>query len=178
MTIWQTTTQSPIGALQILSTSEGLCAVIFGDRIDVTSRQVERRFGALPDLEEGDPHGAVAGLDRYFAGELAALDMLPVDAGGTPFQQRVWAALRKIEVGTTVSYSHIARDIGHETAVRAVGAANGQNPVAIVVPCHRVIGSNGTLTGYAGGIDRKRWLLEHERYAKPFGLAVSRSALS
>jgi len=172
MTIWQATTQSPVGPLHILSTETGLCAVIFGNRLDATSRQFARRFGANPDLRDGDPHGAVAALEKYFGGEISALDSLPVDAGGTDFQKSVWAALRKIGAGTTVSYADIARSIGNETAVRAVGAANGQNPIAIVVPCHRVIGSDGKLTGYAGGIDRKRWLLEHERYAKPFGLAA------
>jgi methylated-DNA-[protein]-cysteine S-methyltransferase len=109
-----------------------------------------------------DPAGAASALDRYFGGDLRALDALAVDTGGTPFQQRVWIALRAIPVGTAVSYSALARTIGMPRAVRAVAAANGANPVAIVIPCHRVIGADGSLTGYGGGLARKRWLLAHE----------------
>ncbi|MEO8701524.1 MAG: methylated-DNA--[protein]-cysteine S-methyltransferase [Kofleriaceae bacterium] len=110
-----------------------------------------------------DPGGVTTALRRYFAGELAALDALPVVFEGSEFQCRVWNALRELRPGETCSYGHIARRIGQPTAVRAVGLANGANPVAIVVPCHRVIGANGTLTGYGGGLERKRWLLDHER---------------
>ena len=104
-------------------------------------------------------------LDEYFAGHLAVLDEIPVELNGTSFQQRVWNALRAIRAGTTSSYGSLARTIGAPSAVRAVGAANGANPVALIVPCHRVIGSNGSLTGYGGGLDRKRWLLQHEGVA-------------
>jgi len=102
-------------------------------------------------------------LTRYFAGETDALDVIDVEMNGTSFQRRVWAALRDVKAGTTVSYGEIARRIGAPSAVRAVGAANGANPVAIVVPCHRVIGGNGSLTGYGGGLERKQWLLRHEQ---------------
>jgi methylated-DNA-[protein]-cysteine S-methyltransferase len=102
-------------------------------------------------------------LAAYFAGDLRAFDGVALDAGGTPFQQRVWAALREIPAGDTISYLTLARRIGDPTAARAVGAANGANPIAIVVPCHRVIASDGRLSGYAGGVHRKRWLLDHER---------------
>src|SRR5208283_2077845 len=98
-----------------------------------------------------------------FAGDLRVLDLLPVETGGTAFQRQVWQSLREIPCGTTVSYGQLAERIGRPSAVRAVGLANGANPVAVVVPCHRVIGSNGSLTGYGGGIERKRWLLNHER---------------
>ena len=98
----------------------------------------------------------------YFAGDLGAIDRIDVATGGTPFQREVWAALRTIRVGTTMSYGALASHIGRAKAVRAVGAANGSNPVSIVVPCHRVIGADASLTGYGGGIERKRWLLEHE----------------
>jgi methylated-DNA-[protein]-cysteine S-methyltransferase len=162
MILYHVTTQSPIGELHVVASRDGLCAVAFEDRWELTLRQLERRFRGSIAFEEGDPHSAADRLDAYFDGDVAALDRLPVDAGGTEFQRRVWDALRRIPAGTTVSYGSLARDIGHEAAVRAVGAANGQNPVAIVVPCHRVIGGNGQLTGYAGGLDRKRWLLEHE----------------
>lgn len=109
-----------------------------------------------------DPGGFTTVLRRYFDGELSAIDRLPVEPGGTPFQREVWNALRKIPCGTTISYGQLARRIGRPQAVRAVGLANGSNPVPIVVPCHRVIGSDGSLTGYGGGLNRKRWLLEHE----------------
>ena len=93
---------------------------------------------------------------------MASLDEVDVELHGTDFQQRVWHALRSVAAGTTSSYAELARKVGAPAAVRAVGAANGANPVAVVLPCHRIIGSNGTLTGYGGGLDRKRWLLNHE----------------
>jgi methylated-DNA-[protein]-cysteine S-methyltransferase len=102
-------------------------------------------------------------MKNYFAGELGAIDNLPVKTAGTPFQRAVWSALREIPRGATESYGKLAQRIGRPTAVRAVGLANGSNPIGIVVPCHRVIGAYGSLTGYGGGMERKRWLLEHER---------------
>lgn len=120
------------------------------------------------DAPGGTPPGADAALDRavgqleeYFAGTRTDFD-LPLAAAGTPFQQRVWTALRDIPYGATESYGSLARRLGAPGASRAVGLANGRNPIPIVVPCHRVIGSTGTLTGYAGGVERKRWLLDHE----------------
>jgi methylated-DNA-[protein]-cysteine S-methyltransferase len=107
----------------------------------------------------------VTALDAYFRGEVHAVDAIDVDPDGTSFQRRVWAALRTIPVGETTSYGAIARALGMPTASRAVGAANGANPIWIVVPCHRVIGASGALTGYAGGLDVKRRLLAHEREA-------------
>ena len=101
-------------------------------------------------------------LDAYFAGELRAIDALRTQTTGTDFQRAVWQALRRIPTGHTLSYGLLAAKIGRPAAVRAVGLANGANPIAIVVPCHRVIGANSSLTGYGGGIERKRWLLEHE----------------
>ena len=115
--------------------------------------------------EAVDPGGLSAAMNAYFAGELAAIDALPVATGGTAFQRTVWRALREIPCGETISYAALARRIGRESAVRAVGFANGSNPISVVVPCHRVIGSDGSLTGYGGGIERKRWLLAHERHA-------------
>jgi methylated-DNA-[protein]-cysteine S-methyltransferase len=109
-----------------------------------------------------DPHGLSAAITQYFEGKLDAIDRIPVETGGTSFQQKVWRALRGIPCGSTTSYGQLARQIGHPAAVRAVGTANGANPVAVVLPCHRVIGANGSLTGYGGGIERKRWLLNHE----------------
>jgi len=101
-------------------------------------------------------------MRAYFKGDLDVIDKLPVATTGTAFQQAVWRALRKIKRGQTISYAELARRIGKPKAVRAVGLANGQNPISIVVPCHRVIGSDGSLTGYGGGLERKHWLLKHE----------------
>jgi methylated-DNA-[protein]-cysteine S-methyltransferase len=131
----------------------------------------ERMARALQGLTSGgstlrrvsDPCGLSSALRAYFDGRLEVLDTLPACGGGSAFQQRVWSALRLIPCGETRSYSELARFIGQPAAVRAVGLANGANPVGIVVPCHRVIGANGTLTGYGGGLERKRWLLNHER---------------
>jgi methylated-DNA-[protein]-cysteine S-methyltransferase len=113
--------------------------------------------------DQDDPSGIADALRRYFEGELHALDDVPVrfDAG-TPFQQEVWHALRTIPVGETISYAELARRVGRPTGFRAVGSANGRNPIAVVVPCHRVIAADGTLGGYSGGLDNKRWLLAHE----------------
>jgi methylated-DNA-[protein]-cysteine S-methyltransferase len=109
-----------------------------------------------------NPNGLSQAISNYFAGDLAAIDNLPTKTNGTPFQRQVWQALREIPLGTTISYGELAKRIGRPKAVRAVGLANGSNPVGVIVPCHRVIGSNGSLTGYGGGLNRKRWLLEHE----------------
>jgi len=154
--------ETPIGALRLVVSENALCGVGFVDRWAGLQRALKRRFGEVRLLRERNPAGASARLEAYFAGELPALDGLPVQTSGTPFQQQVWAALRRIEVGRTASYSEIARVIGSPAAVRAVGAANGSNPISIVIPCHRVIRADGDLCGYGGGIERKRWLLQHE----------------
>ncbi len=112
--------------------------------------------------------GAIRQLQEYFDGQRVTFE-IPLAADGTDFQRRVWMALRDIPFAQTVTYGDIAREIGNPKGVRAVGLANGRNPISIIVPCHRVIGHNGTLTGYGGGIERKRWLLEHE--ARHAGLA-------
>jgi methylated-DNA-[protein]-cysteine S-methyltransferase len=109
------------------------------------------------------PKDIVRALTNYFAGDLLGIDMIRVASGGTEFQRDMWSKLRGIPAGTTSTYGVVAAQLGRPRARRAVGAANGANPIAIVVPCHRVIGANGELTGYGGGIERKRWLLDHER---------------
>jgi methylated-DNA-[protein]-cysteine S-methyltransferase len=109
-----------------------------------------------------DPGGLSSAMRRYFKGEIGVLQELPVATSGTAFQTSVWKALRKINDGTAISYAELARRIGKPKAVRAAGLANGQNPIGVVVPCHRVIGSDGSLTGYGGGLHRKQWLLAHE----------------
>jgi methylated-DNA-[protein]-cysteine S-methyltransferase len=133
---------------------------------------VESQGSVLTALEFHDrpgnaPTGSIrARLEAYFGGELDALAGIEVELGGTPFQHRVWEELRRIPVGETISYGELARRIGRPKAVRAVGGANHQNPIGLVVPCHRVIGADGSLTGYGGGLHRKEWLLAHERGAK------------
>lgn len=119
-------------------------------------------FGNSEEADAPSPPALVDALGAYFAGHLAALDDLPVAPAGSAFQTRVWALLRTIPPGETRSYGDLAKVLGQPGAARAVGLANGANPIAIVIPCHRVIGANGTLTGYAGGMDRKAWLLRHE----------------
>jgi len=143
--------QSAIGLIELVGTTTGLKSLIF----------VEEQSGADLTVPPG-LYAAVEQLDDYFQGRRQQFS-LPLAPEGTPFQQRVWHELLTIPYGRTVSYLDIARAIGNERAVRAVGAANGQNPISIIVPCHRVIGSNGQLTGYGGGLWRKEWLLNHEQ---------------
>jgi methylated-DNA-[protein]-cysteine S-methyltransferase len=138
-------------------------------------REFEQRMQRLLDIHYGrggwtlkeanDPFGFSSALAAYMGGDLAAIETLDVETAGTEFQRKVWQGLREIPVGTTTSYGALAKRIGHPSAVRAVGLANGANPIGIVVPCHRVIGSDGSLTGYGGGLERKRWLLRHEASA-------------
>jgi methylated-DNA-[protein]-cysteine S-methyltransferase len=125
-----------------------------------------------------DPHGLSEVMRRYFAGEVEAIDHIPVQTAGTAFQRSVWKELRRIPGGRTVSYGKLAENLSRPLAVRAVGTANGSNPIGIVVPCHRVIGADGSLTGYGGGLPRKRWLLEHERkHANPIASEGSLTSL-
>ncbi len=154
--------ESPLGPLQLAVTERGLCALeLSGDVEAMRARLLENRPAARFGGSAGVQY-VTERLARYFDGELGALDELEVDVSGTPFQQKVWAALRRIPPGVTWSYRQLAIAIGRPGAVRAVGAANGQNPVAIVLPCHRVIAADGSLGGYAGGLERKAWLLRHE----------------
>jgi len=153
---------SPIGTLALVASPTGLCSVGFDADWARVREQLERRFGPVVFEPADDPGGAVGRLRRYFDGDLRAIDEIPVDTGGTPFQHQVWTTLRSIPVGRTWSYADMAVAVGRPSATRAVGAANGANPVGVVVPCHRVIGRNGRLTGYGGGLPRKVWLLRHE----------------
>ena len=148
------TIQSPIGDLMLISDGKALTGLYMNNE-----KHVARRTMAIRDKKTlKHPREQ---LQSYFAGELRAFD-LALAAEGTPFQQRVWRALCAIPYGETISYGELARRIGQPTAARAVGLANGQNPISIVVPCHRVIGADSSLTGYGGGLERKRWLLAHE----------------
>ena len=154
--------RSPVGVWALVASPRGVCLLHGGADWDAFGTELQRRFGPVSLADAKDPFEAVSRLRAYFAGELNAIDRLPVDLGGTAFQQSVWAALRRIPPGRTACYSDLAATIGRPTATRAVGAANGANPVAVVVPCHRVIGKGGSLTGYGGGLERKAWLLRHE----------------
>ena len=160
VTITTTDVDTPVGPLRIAVRDETVVACGFVDRFDGLVEQVDRRNPGARWVE-GDSSAAAA-LRAYVAGDTTAIDHLAVDTGGTPFQQRVWGALRTIPTGTTWSYTDLATATGSTTATRAVGSANGANPVSVVVPCHRVIRADGTLGGYGGGLDRKVWLLGHE----------------
>jgi methylated-DNA-[protein]-cysteine S-methyltransferase len=160
---------TPIGRLTLVVHDRRVCALAFPEHWPRARARLERRFGRVDLRRASDPADVVSRLQDYFAGRLDALAAIEVDTGGTLFQQTVWRALRAVPGGRTVSYGALARTIGAPGAVRAVGAANGANPVAIVIPCHRVIGSDGTLTGYGGGLHRKRWLLAHEADQLRFG---------
>src|SRR4051812_22581621 len=153
---------SPAGPIVLVAHATALVAVDFGEPEDRIWQLLQGRFGAIEAERADDPLGASSAMRAYLAGRLDALDTLPVDAGGTAFQRGVWAALRTIPAGTTWSYKRLAGRVGRPAAGRAVGLPNGAHPLGIVVPCHRVIGANGSLTGYGGGLARKRWLLEHE----------------
>ena len=152
---------SPVGTLTIAERAGRVCLLHFGPDGPAIDQMFDRWYPGEPRARR--PIVAIRDvLSRYFAGDVSVLDPIPVELNGTPFQKNVWQALRRIPGGTTISYAELAKRIGEPSAVRAVGTANGANPVAVIVPCHRVIGSNGKLTGYGGGLDRKQWLLEHE----------------
>jgi methylated-DNA-[protein]-cysteine S-methyltransferase len=160
---WRTNLDSPIGLLGLTATADGLAEIWLGG------------YGRAAPAGAGDrdPGGvlerASAQLREYFAGERTAFDV-PLAPSGTAFELNVWALLQRIPAGQTASYGELARKLGDPGMARAVGRANGQNPLPIVVPCHRVIGADGSLVGFSGGLERKRWLLEHEG-------ALARSAL-
>ena len=157
--------ETPLGEFFIVTDENGtLRLTTWADYETDLRPSLEHRYGKNGFTIEPGRHsgGPAESITRYFAGDLSAIDTLPVQTAGTPFQEQVWRALREIPCGTTISYATLAARIGRPSAIRAVGLANGSNPVGVVVPCHRVIGSDGSLTGYGGGIERKRWLLRHE----------------
>ncbi|MDE2134733.1 MAG: methylated-DNA--[protein]-cysteine S-methyltransferase [Alphaproteobacteria bacterium] len=154
---------TPIGAALIASDEEGNLRLFdWADHEDRWLPLLRARYGDVKLVSQHDPFGHARAVAAYMEGEVHAIDALPVAFAGTPFQNKVWQTLREIPAGGTLSYGALARKIDKPKAVRAVGLANGANPVAVVVPCHRVIGSDGSLTGYGGGLERKRWLLAHE----------------
>jgi methylated-DNA-[protein]-cysteine S-methyltransferase len=155
---------TPIGDALLVTDETGcLRALDWADYEDRMRRLLRLHYEATP-LEAGAaPAGVKQALQNYFSGDLPALQRIAWRTAGTEFQRRVWLALTHIPAGTTLNYAALASRIGKPRAIRAVGTANGANPVSVVVPCHRLIGADGSLTGYGGGLERKRWLLEHER---------------
>ncbi|MET0343862.1 MAG: methylated-DNA--[protein]-cysteine S-methyltransferase [Polyangiales bacterium] len=159
---------TPVGTMLVLTDTDDLLrAVDWDDYTERMHRLLRLHYGEHGvQLREGRAASpARRALEAYLDGELGALDRVRAETAGTPFQREVWRALRDIPPGTTLSYGALALRIGRPAAVRAVGLANGANPVGVVVPCHRVIGANASLTGYGGGLSRKRWLLAHEGVA-------------
>ncbi len=154
---------SPLGEILLVVDGVELVALDYAGYEGRMLKLLTRRYGAFELEPASDPHGYSSRVQAYLAGDMAALESIPVSTGGTPFQQQVWRALREIPAGCVVSYGELAARLGRPSAARAVGMTNSLNPVAIVVPCHRVVGANHSLTGYAGGLERKAWLLQHER---------------
>jgi O-6-methylguanine DNA methyltransferase len=167
MNLFRSTFETPVGPMIAVASSDALCALEFSSagRLSRLDARLARWFPPHRIVDE--PNGIVeqtrTWLDSYFSGDRADADGLVLDMRGAPFERRVWTALRQIPPGETTTYGTIAKQVGSPGAARAVGMANGANPIAIVVPCHRVIGANGTLTGYGGGLDCKTWLINHER---------------
>ncbi|MGE0796894.1 MAG: methylated-DNA--[protein]-cysteine S-methyltransferase [Lautropia sp.] len=157
---------SPLGEMLLVTDDrQHLRAIEWHDAEDRMLQLMRRQYrGTFVDLRgTTTASDATRAMQAYFAGDVAAIDALPVALGGTDFQREVWAALRTIRPGRTISYRELAARIGRPAAIRAVGLANGANPVSVVIPCHRVVGADASLTGYGGGLHRKRWLLAHEK---------------
>ena len=153
-----------IGPIHVVADGATLLAMEFGDVEHRLMPMLRARYGTGLRLEPVDDLDEIAvAIRAYFDGDLRAIDRLAVDGGGTAFQRRAWDALREIPPGETRTYGQMAALLGRSNAARAVGSANALNPISLVVPCHRLVGSDGALTGYGGGIERKRWLLAHER---------------
>ena len=158
---------TPLGDIRLVATDRGVCGLAWVDRWRRVEASLARRFGPHEHHpapgDDGPAVSAVAALRAYFGGDVAALESVTVDVAGSSFQTAVWAALRRIPAASPWSYAELATAVGRPTAVRAAGSANGANPVSIVIPCHRVVRTGGALGGYGGGLDRKQWLLDHER---------------
>jgi methylated-DNA-[protein]-cysteine S-methyltransferase len=156
---------TPIGTMLLLTDEQHRVRVLdWDDQAARVTRLLRLHYGddGATLVDSASRSSALQSLEAYFDGDVRIIDTVPVETGGTPFQRSVWTALRRIPAGRTVSYGELAAAIGRPRAVRAVGMANGSNPVSIIVPCHRVIGSDASLTGYGGGLARKQWLLDHE----------------
>src|SRR4051812_10767984 len=157
---------TPIGAALLVSDDDGVLRALDWEDYEPRMKELLRlHYGAVVLKEAGAPRNLRAALSGYFKGDLGRLRQIAWRVAGTPFQQMVWKALPAIPAGTTMSYGALAARIGLPKAIRAVGHANGSNPISVVVPCHRLIGANGSLIKYGGGLERKRWLLKHEGVA-------------
>jgi methylated-DNA-[protein]-cysteine S-methyltransferase len=155
--------QTPIGTALLVTDAGGVLRALDWEEHEPRMKELLRlQYGAVVLQDARAPRDLRAALSAYFKGELASLKTIKWRVAGTPFQRKVWTALAKIPAGTTSSYGALAAQLGMPKAVRAVGHANGSNPISVVVPCHRLIGANGALVKYGGGLERKRWLLEHE----------------
>jgi methylated-DNA-[protein]-cysteine S-methyltransferase len=169
-TIDHATVTTPVGTIILFAREGALIGFEFADHPDRTHflrSRLERHLGAIELRASDDPAGATTRIAAYFGGDLGALDRQRVTLFGTEFERAVWEQLRRIPAGTTISYRELAARVGSPRGFRAAGSANGRNPVALFVPCHRVIAADGSLGGYGGGLDRKRRLLEHEGAVVP-----------
>jgi len=168
---------SQVGPLSAFATDKGLCGLEFDrpNRHAMLQDRISKWFPSSQVAESGHPllERVKAWLGHYLAGRFRQLESLPFDLRGTDFERQVWDLLLDIPLGSTMTYGELARKLNRPNGARAVGLAVGRNPVGIIVPCHRVVGSNGSLTGYGGGLDRKRWLLEHECSAAPLFRSAS-----
>ena len=154
---------SPIGTMLLLTDAEEQArALDWEDHAARVHQLLRLQYGAVRLEPKAGVSRIRRSIEAYFDGDLTAVAELPAITAGTEFQREVWAALRRIPTGETTTYGRLASQLGRPKAMRAVGMANGSNPISIIVPCHRVIGANAALTGYGGGIERKRWLLRHE----------------
>jgi methylated-DNA-[protein]-cysteine S-methyltransferase len=157
---------TPIGPALVVTDADGMLrAFDWEDHAARIKELLRLQYGAVELQEARMPVSMKAALSGYFKGDLAALKAIEWRIAGTPFQQKVWTALPKIPTGQTMSYGALAAKLGSPNAMRAVGHANGSNPISVVIPCHRLIAANGTLVKYGSGLARKRWLLEHEGVA-------------
>jgi len=158
--------ETPIGVALLVSDSDGFLRALDWEDHEPRMRELLRlQYSDVILRDARSPRDVRAALRGYFKGDLACLNAIKWRVAGTPFQRKVWNALQTIPPGTTMSYGALASQLGMPKAVRAVGHANGSNPISVVVPCHRLIGANGSLIKYGGGLERKRWLLEHEGVA-------------
>lgn len=172
---------TPLGELLLLADEAGnLRAIDWAEHEERMRLLLSRQYRSIQITMERshNPFGLTSALEAYFAGDVESIQSLSVATGGTPFQRNVWELLRSIPAGETTSYGSLAKKLGVTSAVRAVGLANGANLISIVVPCHRVIGANGSLTGYGGGLHRKLWLLEHEKKCLSVAGTCPRSPIS
>ena len=163
---------TPTGPMMLLTDDHGQVRALDWEDYAARMHQLLRLHYGSPRLQSRQAaSSARRAVEAYYQGDLSAIDLLPTRTAGTPFQREVWAALRSIPCGETTTYGTLAARLGRPTAMRAVGMANGANPIGIIVPCHRVIGANAQLTGYGGGLERKRWLLRHEGAGAAFTLS-------